>query len=81
MSNFIFQRPTDPEPVQHRESVPGKCDVCEAEQLMRYPVLSEGGWYMVVKCQACLHSQSREKAAQKGYFPLCIGGKEDLVSF
>ena len=70
MSNFIFQRPSDPEPAQSREVVSGKCDMCDAEQLMRYPVLSEGGWYMVVKCQACLHSQSREKWTRLGYVSL-----------
>ena len=70
MSNFLFQRPDDPAPVQQREAVSGKCDACDAEQLMRYPVLYEGGWYMVVKCQACLHSQSREKWTRFGYVSL-----------
>lgn len=70
MSNFLFQRPTDPTPVQEREPVAGSCDECSAEELKRYPVLSEGGWYMVVKCQACLHSQSREKWTRLGYVTL-----------
>ncbi|MGH8598497.1 MAG: hypothetical protein ACREXT_17730 [Gammaproteobacteria bacterium] len=33
---------------------------------MRYPVLSEGGWFMVVKCQQCLCSISREPWALLG---------------
>lgn len=70
MSNFLFQRPDDPNPVQAREPVAGNCDACGAEQLMRYPVLSEGGWYMVVKCQACLHSQERVKWTRLGYVSL-----------
>ena len=37
---------------------------------MRYPVLSEGGWFMAVKCQDCLHSQSREKWTRLGYVTL-----------
>jgi vanillate/4-hydroxybenzoate decarboxylase subunit D len=43
-----------------REPVEGACSECGEERLMRYPVLSEGGWYDVVKCQSCLHSESRE---------------------
>ena len=70
MSNFLFTRPTDPAPVQEREAVAGACDECGAEALMRYPVLSEGGWFMAVKCQECLHSQSREKWHRLGYVSL-----------
>lgn len=70
MSNFSFPRPAEPNPVQTREAVAGTCDACGAEALMRYPVLSEGGWYMVVKCQQCLHSQHREKWTRLGYVTL-----------
>ena len=34
--------------------------------LKAYPVLSEGGWHRVVKCQACLHSVSREPWTRLG---------------
>lgn len=70
MSNFSFARPDDPTPVQAREPVDGTCDECGAEHLMRYPVLSEGGWFMVVKCQDCLYSQSREKWTRLGHVTL-----------
>ena len=70
MSNFSFARPQDPTPVQEREPVQGTCDECGAEALMRYPVLSEGGWFIAVKCQACLYSQSREKWTRLGYVSL-----------
>lgn len=70
MSNFSFPRPRDPAPVQAREAVAGQCDECGAKALARYPVLSEGGWYMVVKCQQCLHSQSRDKWNRLGYVTL-----------
>ncbi|MEX2482732.1 MAG: hypothetical protein WD928_17890 [Gammaproteobacteria bacterium] len=70
MSNFSFPRPQDPAPVQAREAVAGACKSCGAETLARYPVLSEGGWYMVVKCQACLRSHSREKWARLGHVSL-----------
>ena len=70
MSNFSFPRPAEAAPVQAREPVAGACTECGAEALMRYPVLSEGGWYMVVKCQQCLHSASREKWARLGWVRL-----------
>ena len=66
MSNFSFSRPTELTPRQTREAVAGECAECHAAALMRYPVLSEGGWFMVVKCQACLHSVSREPWALLG---------------
>lgn len=66
MSNFSFQRPREAAPVQTREPVDGACDACGTDALMRYPVLSEGGWFIVVKCQACLHSQQREKWRRLG---------------
>ena len=43
-----------------RVPVAGQCSACGAAELAAYPVLSEGGWFKVVKCQACLASQSRE---------------------
>ena len=70
MSNFSFARPQEAAPVQHREVVSGACASCGAETLMRYPVLSEGGWFMVVKCQSCLHSQQREKWTRLGHVTL-----------
>jgi hypothetical protein len=42
-----------------RETVDGSCPECGATSLTRYPVLSEGGWFEVVKCGACLHSVER----------------------
>ncbi len=70
MSNFSFPRPTDVAPRQVREVVEGACPSCGAGALMRYPVLSEGGWFMVVKCQDCLASVSRERWALLGHVRL-----------
>lgn len=70
MSNFIAPRPTDPNPVQAREPVPGTCPECGAESLARYPVLSEGGWFLATKCQACLHTVARERWNRLGYVTL-----------
>ena len=79
MSNFLFPRPVDPTPRQAREAVAGTCAECGAEHLMRYPVLSEGGWYMVVKCQQCLASHSREKWTRLGFVSLLTDQLEDAV--
>ncbi len=55
-----FPRPTELRVSVERESVDGTCDACGASALAAYPVLSEGGWFQVVKCQECLASKSRE---------------------
>jgi transposase-like protein len=49
-----------------REPVDGTCPRCGADDLRRYPVNSEGGWFDVVKCQSCLHSVSREPGPRLG---------------
>jgi hypothetical protein len=41
--------------------VEGACSECGAEDLAEYPVLSTGGWFLVVKCQRCLASVRRER--------------------
>ena len=42
-----------------REPAEGSCPSCGADDLARYPVLSTGGWFEVVKCQRCLTSVER----------------------
>lgn len=49
-----------------RRQVPGTCPQCGGEALQSYPVHSEGGWFDVVKCQACLHSVSRDRGHRLG---------------
>jgi vanillate/4-hydroxybenzoate decarboxylase subunit D len=56
----MFMRPTTPEVHAERTPVEGLCPACATAGLQRYRVLSEGGWWNVVKCQRCLHSVSRE---------------------
>jgi vanillate/4-hydroxybenzoate decarboxylase subunit D len=66
-----FPRPS--EPFLHVERVPvaGACPECGATALARYPVMSEGGWWDVVKCQTCLFSVEREPGPLFGvYTPL-----------
>jgi vanillate/4-hydroxybenzoate decarboxylase subunit D len=58
----------------NREPVAGSCPQCGAEALAAYPVLSEGGWFRVTKCVACLHSVSRERWTLLGPVRLTSAG-------
>jgi vanillate/4-hydroxybenzoate decarboxylase subunit D len=51
------------------EKVPveGACPECGARALKRYPALSAGGWFQVVKCQDCLASVERTPWNRLGY--------------
>jgi hypothetical protein len=51
-----------------RTPVPGNCPECAAPALASYRVMSEGGWWLVVKCGQCLHSVSREPGPLLGAF-------------
>jgi hypothetical protein len=35
------------------------CPECGSNNVKEYPVLSDGGWFTVVKCQDCLYSLER----------------------
>jgi hypothetical protein len=54
-----YERPTELLVHQERTPVAGECPECSEPRLDAYPVLSEGGWFNVVKCRACLHSVER----------------------
>ena len=69
MSTNIAEQRTVP-----RSDVEGVCPECNASQLMAYPVLSDGGWWQVVKCQECLHSVSRAKWSLLGPVQLTSSG-------
>jgi NMD protein affecting ribosome stability and mRNA decay len=49
-----------------RAPVDGRCPHCDAEALAEYPVLATGGWFVVVKCQQCLTSVSRNRWRRLG---------------
>lgn len=70
MSNQVFSRPDELFPVQEKEPVSGTCSECGEESLCRYPVLSEGGWFLVVKCQKCLHCAERDRWNRLGHIVL-----------
>jgi transposase-like protein len=65
-----FARPEEPYLYVEKEDVEGSCPECGSENLKRYPVLSEGGWWLVVKCQDCLYSLERERAGRMGSITL-----------
>ena len=70
---WSFPRPTTETLTVEREPVEGRCPQCGAEHLAKYPVMTEGGWWDVVKCQECLVSISRTRGPMLGsYTPLGV---------
>jgi transposase-like protein len=67
-----YPRPQEPTLSVERARVEGTCPECGASDLRRYPVLSEGGWFQVVKCQECLHSVSRAPWSRLGPITLLV---------
>jgi hypothetical protein len=63
-------RPQDQYLYVERTDVDGACPECGAEELQQYPVLGEGGWWMVTKCQNCLYSVERERQGLFGSISL-----------
>jgi hypothetical protein len=61
-----YPRPEESHLHVERVDVDGACPECGAEALQTYPVLSEGGWWDVTKCQQCLCSVQRERAPLLG---------------
>lgn len=59
-------RPNERTLAVRRISVEGYCANCGEAGLQAYPVLSEGGWFEVVKCSNCLHSASRKPGPKLG---------------
>jgi vanillate/4-hydroxybenzoate decarboxylase subunit D len=69
--SHAFPRPAEAFLTVERRQVEGTCPECGANDLAEYPVLSEGGWWDVRKCQSCLVSVSREPGPLFGvYVPL-----------
>jgi len=51
----IFPRPQEKFLYVSRENVAGAtCPRCGGGEVARYPVLTVGGWRLVVRCQSCL---------------------------
>lgn len=69
---MTYPRPEELTLSVDRRDVEGSCPECGESDLKGYPVLSEGGWFDVVKCQNCLHSVSREKGPLLGPITLLV---------
>jgi hypothetical protein len=67
-----FSRPTEPTLSVTRVPVPGSCAACSLSDLRSYPVLTEDGWFNVIKCQGCLHTVSREPGPRLGGVDLLV---------
>ncbi|HEY7380910.1 MAG TPA: hypothetical protein VH572_06845 [Gaiella sp.] len=66
-----FPRPEEEYLAVERAPVAGTCPECGGGNLAEYPVLGEGGWWNVRKCQDCLASLERERGPLFGvYVPL-----------
>jgi vanillate/4-hydroxybenzoate decarboxylase subunit D len=67
-----YPRPTEPFVSVTKEPVDGACPECGSRDLKAYPVLSEGGWWNVTKCQSCLCSVEREPGSLLGGISLLV---------
>jgi allophanate hydrolase subunit 1 len=65
-----YPRSDQPRLFVTKEDVPGECPSCGSQNLKRYPVLSEGGWWMTTKCQQCLFPVQRERWSRLGSIAL-----------
>lgn len=69
---MTYPRPQELTLTVQRTDVEGSCPECGRSELKAYPVLSEGGWFDVVKCQNCLHSVSRTRGPLLGPISLLV---------
>ena len=56
-----FPRPTEQSLYEKKKKVNSMCPECGSRHIAAYRVLTDGGWWDVVKCQDCLYSLERER--------------------
>ena len=56
-----FPRPVQERIYEKKKKVKSICLECGSHDIAAYRVLTDGGWWDVVKCQDCLHSLKRER--------------------
>jgi hypothetical protein len=66
-----FQRPAEESLFEKKEKVDQKCPECGSHDVAAYRVLSDGGWWDVVKCQDCLYPLNR-KRCENQYAPCTL---------
>ncbi|HVW18444.1 MAG TPA: hypothetical protein VHB30_09360 [Solirubrobacteraceae bacterium] len=64
----VFPRPSEERLHARRTPAEATCPQCGSADVADYRVLSDGGWWDVRKCQACLHSLSRTPGPMFGSF-------------
>ena len=66
-----FPRPTEESLSEKRTPVKGTCPSCGGGDIAAYRVLTDGGWWDVVKCQNCLDSIERKRSTNQ-YAPCTL---------
>jgi hypothetical protein len=66
-----FPRPTEEYLYEKREKVAQVCPECGSHDVASYRVITDGGWWDVVKCQDCLCSLERQRCANQ-YAPCTL---------
>jgi hypothetical protein len=66
-----FPRPTEERIFEKKEKVDRVCPECRSHDVEAYPVLTDGGWWDVVKCQDCLYSLDRKRCKNQ-YAPCTL---------
>ena len=56
-----FPRPTEERLFEKKEKVDQHCSECGSHNMAAYRVLTDGGWWDVVKCQDCLYAPDRKR--------------------
>lgn len=77
----MFIRPETPTVAIDPTPRAGECPECGRQMLAAYRVLSEGGWWDVVKCRNCLASVERTRGPLLGVLSEAVqslipGGRE-----
>jgi hypothetical protein len=65
-----FPRPTEEILYTKKDKVERVCPECGSHDIAAYRVLSDGGWWNVVKCQNCLCSL--ERVIDENQYAPCI---------
>jgi hypothetical protein len=66
-----FPRPAEQSLFEKKEAVDRVCPECGSHDVAAYRVLTDGGWWDVVKCQDCLCSLERERSKNQ-YTPCTL---------
>jgi hypothetical protein len=66
-----FPRPAEKQLYEAGEKVAGRCPECGGDDIAAYRVLSDAGWWDVVKCQRCLYLLDRKRSRNQ-YAPCTL---------